>query len=87
MKRRERWTFRSIFTGTDVEFDRLVVERVREMTTAYHPDGTDYIDDELEQRVLEAIGRYAFLPKNSLAGIAAIQAVRTWIAEKAEEQR
>ena len=55
---------------------------IRKAVTSYHEDGTDYINDELERRILRAISpRYADLPENSLAALAAISALVDWIEE------
>ncbi len=51
----------------------------RTAVTAHHPDGTDYIDDRLERSVHRAITRYAVVPENSLAALAAINEVVDWI--------
>ena len=59
----------------------------RDVITAHHDDGTDYINEELERRVFDAISpRYAFLAPNSLAPIAAIRVVLDWLNEHGTEE-
>ena len=53
----------------------------RHCWTAYHPDGTDYLNHELEQKVLDAVSHLAFMPEGSLLPIAAVRAVVDWIEE------
>ena len=59
----------------------------RDCWTAYHPDGTDYLNDELEQKVLDAISPYVAMSSRSLAPIAAVRAVVDWIEKHGPVER
>ncbi len=59
-----------------VEERRLML---RDNTKAYHENGTEYVNYELEQRVHEAIARHTTLRPQTLAALAAIGVVMDWL--------